>query len=358
MRKPIAILTSDVHYSLSTLALADTAFRMAIDKAAELGVELIDCGDLTNDKAIIRAEVANKLIDTMKYAQDKAVRVTCLVGNHSLINERGRDHALEFLKPYCDIIQSTVEGAIYRGEDCTDVCYISYQSDPEQFATILSGIPKGALIIMHQGVSGSLSGEYVHDKSAIHKDLLKDHRVISGHYHTRQSIKCGPARKGAVGLMSYVGNPYTLTFAEANDPVKGFQILYNDGTMEHVPTNLRKHVVIDCVWREGTLFRQSSPRSNGHGEPAIEVNPGDLVWVKISGTSLDFTNLTKEAIRDALNLYDAGFKLDKIPTDRPAPKIVTKDKTSNEIMDMLIDQSTEAPKSKADLKNLYREIMS
>src|SRR4051812_39679990 len=104
--KPIAVLVSDVHYSLKNLELSDKAFRAAIDTAHKLAVPLIDAGDLTDDKCIIRAEVANRLIKTMEYAKDKYVPVYCLVGNHSLINQKGKEHALEFLKPYCTVLDT------------------------------------------------------------------------------------------------------------------------------------------------------------------------------------------------------------------------------------------------------------
>ncbi len=356
MKTPIAVLQSDVHYSLSTLPLADKAFRMAIDKAAELEVDLIDCGDLTNDKANIRAEVANALIKTLQYAQDKEVLITCLVGNHSLINERGKPHALEFIKPYCHVIQEVCDGAIYFGENKVLCTFIPYQSNPEDFAKIIAGVSKGDIIIMHQGVSGSLSGEYVHDKSSIHKDLLKDHRVISGHYHTRQTIKCGPPRNDAVGFMDYVGNPYTLTFGEANDPVKGIQILYSDGTLEHVPTNLRKHVIVE---KDALDIITVNSTFGGNTTWTHNINPGDLVWVKVRGPKLALAALSKDDIKNALSLHDNNFKLDKIATgaeDRDS--IVTKPQTHNEIMDLLIDESSESTKDKATLKNLYRELMS
>ena len=62
-KKPIAVLISDVHYTPSSLPIAHTAMKMALSKAEALKVPLIDCGDILDSKAIIRAECANALIE-------------------------------------------------------------------------------------------------------------------------------------------------------------------------------------------------------------------------------------------------------------------------------------------------------
>ncbi len=336
-KHPVAVLISDIHYSLSTLDLADSAMRQAIDKAAELRLPLIDCGDLTNDKAILRAECVNILISTMIYAESKGVAVKVLVGNHSLINEKGKEHALEFLRPYVEIIDTPRE--------LDGFYFIPYQSDTEEFKRVIQRIPPGETIIMHQGVTGSESGEYVYDKSAIDKDLLAPYRVISGHYHKSQDIKCGRPQKGAIGLMSYIGSPYSITFAEANDGPKGFQVLYSDGLLEQIPTNLRKHVIYDI------------PLTPGSEAVPLTHASGDLIWVKLRGSYLSLEAVKKSDIADRLHIDNCNFKLDKIPTDGPAlsQKDISK-KSNSEVFDLLIDQSDESAAKKVELKALWRSL--
>ncbi len=324
MSKPLAVLTSDVHYGLSTLSLADTAFRMAIDKAAELGVDLIDCGDLTNDKDILRGKVVNALIKTMEYAQHQNVRVRLLVGNHSLLNEKGRDHALNFLKPYCEVIEAP--RADY------DLSFIPYQSTPEDFVAALALMPKDKILLIHQGVTGSAAGHYIQDHSAVHPRVLEGYRSVGGHYHTRQSI----------GNHSFIGNAYTLTFAEANDPDKGFRVLYDDGSLDLVPTFLRKHITIERT----TVDVQ---------DPILNYKPGDLLWMKVTGTQLELDRINKQDL-GMLLIGHSSFKLDKMVTDQEK---VHMDQTLTriEVMDTLIDTSTESAEEKLALKSLYREIL-
>lgn len=337
MRRPLAVFISDVHYSLSTLQPAEASYRQAIDKAAELDVPLIDSGDLTNDKPILRAEVVNALLGTMQYARLRGVEVVILVGNHSLINEKSRDHALNFLAPYATVIDQPMQ---YLGFH-----FIPYQATIEAFENALSNVPPGATLIMHQGVSGSAAGEYAYDHSAISKEILAPFRTISGHYHRAQDIKCGRLQKDAIGLMSYVGTSYTITFSEADDGPKGFQILYDDGTLEKIPTHLRKHIKV-----ERDL--------NSLAYPIEGYQPGDLVWLKVSGPSLELEKLKKRDIAESLCISES-FKLDLIPTDSPQLEAEEQEnKTEGEIMDALVDASAESAASKGLLKLLWRKVMA
>lgn len=337
MRKPVAVLTGDVHYNLQTLALADAAMSQAIVKAQALDVPLIVAGDLHDTKALMRGECVNALIKTFSDAQRMGVQVVVLIGNHDLINEKGKEHSLGFLAPYATIIDRPMQ---YLGFH-----FIPYQATAEAFLEALADVSPGATLIMHQGVSGSAAGEYAYDHSAITKAVLADFRTISSHYHRAQDIKCGRPQKGAVGLMSYVGNPYSLTFAEHADGPKGFQVLYDDGLMEQVPTNLRKHVVA-----ERTLEDLAAPITS--------YLPGDLLWLKVTGPSLELEKFTRAKVAKALGISES-FKFDKIPTDSPQLEAVEQEKkTDAEIMDALVDASPESAESKGLLKALWRRVMS
>ena len=267
-KTPIAVLISDVHYSLNTVELADKAFKEALSHAYALQVPLIDCGDLTNDKAVLRAECLNKLIASLRHARRMGVKVYLLIGNHSLLNEKGPEHALHCLSPFAAVICSPME---FDGFN-----FIPYQSTPEAFQEALNKFPKGSTVIIHQGVKGGNSGHYIQDHSAVDAEILKDYRTVGGHYHNHHSI----------GTHTFVGNPYTLTFGEHADAPKGFCILYSDGSVEQVPTNLRKHVKVECdTW-------------NYHNLPELGIN--DLLWLQIHGPKLELDLINKSEIGNKL----------------------------------------------------------
>lgn len=334
--KPVAVLISDIHYNSNTLPIADAALRMAIRHANQLRIPIVVAGDLHDTKALLRGECVNAMIETFQTCKTKSFVLT---GNHDLINERSQEHSLEFLRAHVDfLIDYTTKSPLLESY------LIPYISNPEDLLQHLKTIPEGSRIIMHQGLQTAFMGHYVQDKTSLPKEAFADFRVIGGHYHARQDIKCGRLRKGAVGLFSYIGNPYTLTFGEANDPEKGFQILMDDGLLEFVPTNLRKHVVIECDWDDLDRAR---------GQAA----PDDLVWLKVKGPQSELSKLKKRNIGEAL-LGHSNFKLDLIPDGPSLEDVGTiHTRTDQEVLDALIDRLGEDQGRKEYLKMLWREIL-
>ncbi len=339
MLKPIAVLISDVHYNLQTIALADAAMTMAIEKSIALNVPLIVAGDLHDTKANLRGECIDAMIKT--FAKACYIKPYVMIGNHDKINEKSSstEHSLKFLEPYVHLVETP-----QPMENENTVFMIPYQHDPELVKLILLEAANYKICIMHQGCSDSNSGEYFQEKSALPKECFADFRVISGHYHSRQQIKCGRARKGAVGAFDYIGNPFTLNFGEANDPPKGFQILMSNGLLEFVPTNLRKHVVIE--------FNVDDFDPNENGDSGTE--PGDLVWFKITGTKEQLVKIDRAKVAEYFNIET--FKLDLIPQDTKTsqaeqPKALTQGPLLDSLIDSLTNTSDER---KTRLKDLWK----
>lgn len=336
--KPIAVLISDIHFTVNTLELSSRALHQARVKAHTLDIPLVLCGDTLDGKALMRGECVNALLSILGHEKSRPPETYILVGNHDLINEKGKAHSLEFLRKCCTVIDEPT------GIDSLNYVLIPYINSTEEMKSILDSLDKNSnKIICHQGVQSAFMGEYVQDKTSLPKDCFRDFRVISGHYHRHQNIKCGPPRKGAVGLFSYVGTPYTTSFSEAEDGPKGFCILKDDGTLELVPTKLRKHVIIDRDIKDLSACIDN-------------VHTHDLIWLKIRGPSLELAKLKKKEV--GLNLFGhSNFKFDKIPTD--SNKIETKNEqlTNEELLDKLIENTEETEKDKKYLKELWREAV-
>ncbi len=120
---------------------------------------------------------------------------------------------------------------------------------------------------MHQGLTSGNFGHYIQDHSALNPDDLRHYRTILSHYHAHQDIQCGK------NVATYIGSPYTITFGEAKDPAKGFGVLYDDGSLEFIPTGLRKHVIYDINYHE----LETNIMTHNHN---------DLVWLKIQNSSI------------------------------------------------------------------------
>lgn len=339
MSKPVAVLIADVHYNIHTLPLADAAMRQAIAKAHELRVPLIVAGDLHDTKALMRAECVAAMLETFKVAEDLCIMVYVIVGNHDLQNEKGKAHALDFLP--------TSSAVIVDGPICAEGVgrLLPYYSSSDDLKAVLAAIPKGSTIICHQGVMGANMGHYIQDKTSLPLEEFCGFRIVSGHYHARQDI-CFVSNVDKVkrtvtsSTFSYIGNPFTLTFGEADDPEKGFQVLNDDGSLTFVPTNLRKHVIlhldVDNIWIHK------------------KYDPTDLVWVKVTGPKSKLDALSKAEIAEFLGTNN--FKLDKTPTDS-IPMVQERiDMTGEELMDGLVDRLGETQEEKTALKDLWRTL--
>lgn len=342
MSKPVAVLISDVHYNLQNLALADEAMRQAISKAADLDLPLIVAGDLHDTKAMLRGECVTAMLRTMHSAKYKPF---VIVGNHDLLNEKSKDHSLEFLRKACNIVEDSAGWEVTSNG--VTLHMIPYYSNLEELKHRLDQIPIGSTIIMHQGIDAAWKGHYVHDKTAAPAEWFSDYRVISGHYHRRQDIKTGRPRKGAVGLFSYLGTPYTTSFAEAEDGPKGFNILMDDGLLEFVPTNLREHRIIE--------MKASDPANTAY---QWGIPHDDLVWVKMRGTREELARVDKKKLGHALGTGD-NFKLDLIPVDEVKSQDAKNEEklTNNEILDKLIDGLPDGKEYKDYIKSLTQEIL-
>lgn len=329
------VLISDVHFTPSTIILASASVHIALSEARRLKVPFVDAGDLLDSKDVIRAVCANEVIKL--YEEFSDVRKIILVGNHTLVHEKSKEHALNFLRPYADVIQTP----IYDIQ--LDAWLIPYHSDPEELLKVLEAIPKGSRIIAHQGVQGASMGHYVVDKTSLPREAFADFRVISGHYHKAQDIKCGRPRKGAVGLFSYIGNPYSLSFSEANDGPKGYAILREDGLLERVPLKLRRHVVVECDLETLNTVEW-------------RINPEDLLWLKVTGPKSELDKINKKHLGDKL-FGHSNFKLDLIPLEDKSLREETSNMTHEQLVDSMIDNLQETTEQKEYLKSLWKAVV-
>lgn len=331
--KPLAVLIGDIHFSIPNLALASNSLQQAIEKAKKLSIPLIIGGDLIDTKANIRGEVANALIEQFSKAKDNGVDIVLLIGNHDRINEKNPAHSLNFLRPYVKYLIDEFKLTFPYG-----LALIPYQNSSADFLGCIKWVPRDVITITHIGLKGANMGHYYKDESSTDPSELAGRRIISFHYHQKHDIVL-PEN----GLWSYGGAPYTITASEAFDGPKGFCVLYSDGSLEQIPTNLRKHVVV-----ERTVDTVLDPITN--------LNPEDLLWIKVSGSHTELDKLDKKKVGNK-HLGHQNFKLDKIYSDRV--KLIEIDKLSNvDIMDSVVDNTNESINRKEQLKYLWREVLS
>lgn len=336
MKTPACVAISDIHFNLQTLSVASAALASAIETANRLKVPLVIAGDLNDSKAIIRAEVANRLLLLLSQARTK---VYVLEGNHDKVNEKGDEHGLLYLERYATIVDKTKSAA----EISPNFVFMPYQNSVEKVRLNLSYIKPGSVVIMHQGVKGAKMGDYVVDNTSINAQELDPFIVYSGHYHLHQSI----------GQVTYIGSPYTVTFGEARDGAKGFLIINSDGSFDRKILNLRAHRIYDI-----NVYALKKQLEDGNGYGTLTNLSDDLIWLKISGPKSELAKLNKNEI--GLKLFGhSNFKLDKIYTECDDVRQEAKESASStsDVMDGVIDSTDESKETKTQLKKLWRDIV-
>lgn len=321
------VAISDIHFGLKTLPLATRSLERAISEAEVLDIPLVVAGDLQNDKDHMSMIVQNKIISTLKSTK---VPVFILSGNHDLINEKGKEHALEYLRPYATIVDE-----ITYSEDL-DVWFIPYQNSKQAFEDKINSLPHpGCKLVFHQGIAGAAMGDYAMDKTSVHPSTLAEHKGITGHYHRHQTL----------GTCTFIGSPYTVTAGEANDGPKGFLVVKDDHSFTRVLTDLRKHV---------TVIRTVSEIMN----PVEGLQPTDLLWIKVSGTTPELDALDKDAVGQ-FHLGHSNYNLDRDYPQAVKPiEIKNTDSTDPKILlDKIIDDSLETDEFKEELKSFWKEVI-
>lgn len=324
MSKPLAVAISDIHFTLNTLETATKALEAAFATAKSLHIPLIIAGDLINDKAILRAEVVNRLISIFE-SNLKQVKSFLIVGNHDLQNEKAEANSLEFLSVYTNLVSQPT----YDWE--TKIMMLPYYSNSQKLTEIVKDITPGTLTIMHQGFRGAWMGDYIQDKSSIDPKEVSHLRVFSGHYHKHQ---------GVGSSVTYIGSPYTITFGEADDGPKGYLVINEDGSFERKILKLRKHVIIELDAENPDL-------------PSLDLQSEDLIWVKVKGTKIQLAKFNK----NPLGLDNIHYKITKIETEENKPVLKQDQAKDTEILDQLIDATSLDLEDKQLLKLKWRNLI-
>lgn len=335
MSRPLCVVIGDIHFTIPTLELATASLMQAIAKAKQLRVPLVINGDTLDTKSVIQARVANRLIEILNTGVDSPT-VYINRGNHCQFSEKSYESALRFLAPYSVLIETPT----YVEEIKSYI--VPYEHDKDKLQKFLNEAVKGRTMIVHQGVQTAHLGHYMTDNSSLPKYEFADFRVIGSHYHRYQDIKCGEVENNLVGMFTYISNPYSLTFGEAEDGPKGFVVLNDDGTVTRQYTNLRRHIIIDRTL--DNLYKH------------IDCTPADIIKYRLTGVESEIRKIKKADIGNKL-LGHCNFVFEKIPIkEEKVLEELRRARTEPELLDALIDSMGEAADYKDYIKKVWRAV--
>ncbi len=225
------LVVGDPHAVLEELDECRRLFEYVEKVAAEQKVtEIVILGDLNNTHNVVRVEVMNFWLKTLRRL-GKVAFTKALVGNHDYAGEGSEHHSL-----------AIYDGDGYGNDEMPGVeivdrpvweferLYLPYYpvSKHDEFVKTCNDpktpfVPShGNLLFCHQAFVGSKLDNGFFAPDAVDPNLLPQKLVISGHIHSPQRV----------GKVIYVGSPRWRTMDDANKDrsIRLFEI-DNDGNL-------------------------------------------------------------------------------------------------------------------------------
>ncbi len=222
----IKTLIGDPHIKHENLDKIDTLF----DIVEELGNDVIVLGDTLDSKEIIRGKSLNMVFNRVSRSK---LHWTFLIGNHCLFNLHTTEHSLQTLKALSNV--TIVDEPL----KIDNTVYFPYCHDYEQVRTWIKDSPQDSVLFAHIDVFGCDYGNGVKsDRGLQIEELSRFKQVISGHYHSFQTLK----------NITYLGTPFSHSFGET-DQTKYIGIWdIETNKLELIETNFPQHKTyeIDC----------------------------------------------------------------------------------------------------------------
>lgn len=157
-------------------------------------------GDLHDTMALVRVEVTEFWLASLRKLSLSTKEIICLVGNHDMpgdSNETG--HALLSYEnlPYVTVVdQPSVLGP---------VLFVPYRHSNSEFVGICNEYSHIKTVVCHQEFNGATEGAFF-SKHGVLPESIPQTLVIGGHIHAGQEF----------GKVWYPGNPRWLTSTDAN----------------------------------------------------------------------------------------------------------------------------------------------
>lgn len=254
---------SDVHLNLKSLDVSLGVLRQALEESRKTKVDLLICGDLNDSKALMRSEWVKALM--LLFYEFSDVKIHILIGNHDLNNKNSKDHSLEFLKPFSNVMIYSENSHVIINS--VSFYFIPYKSTKEEFLTSIDEARSLGIknLVTHQGYLSAFMGDYSQDESSVDPESLKDfEKILSGHYHKHQYVGDN---------IVYFGSPYTVNFGESKDKKYIWSVYESDGKvgLMPIPTIARRHL-------------QESFESYIPEDFKSEAKENDLIKVILKGT--------------------------------------------------------------------------
>ena len=234
MRNSVAILVNDIHLNKDNVYLVKNIFDQIIDLCNERQIDDVWIGgDVFTNRSGQPLVCLSAWKDIIDKLNENEIKISVIAGNH---DKTDADDNSSYLDVYSD--QQLFSEAMCVTYGRMNVVFIPYYKDEKwlsEFNRVDVQRNKNykSILVTHIGFDGVRNNDGTEVESVIKQSLLKDYdKVLVGHYHNASHIGSN---------IYYTGSAYQNNFGE-NITDKGFTIVYDDATIEFVPSIFPKYI--------------------------------------------------------------------------------------------------------------------
>lgn len=244
-KEVIGVLINDVHLNKDNGALVKDIFKQLIALCNELGTSRIFCGgDVFTNRSGQPLQCLTDWKEILSMISEEDIEIHLIPGNH---DKTDSDDEKSYLDVYSDPCVRLYRSGERRFIDGCVVAFIPYFKDEKwlsEYEKIEDLIQSNyidhdidntwpLIMITHTGFDGVMNNDGSKVSSIIKPSMFKGwDKVLIGHYHDASKL---------ADNVIYTGSAYQNNYGE-NITDKGFTIIYNDGSIEFVPSKFPKYI--------------------------------------------------------------------------------------------------------------------
>lgn len=233
MTKPLCLVLTDSHEDKDNIDNIENLWDKAIDICLTHNIKIIyHAGDIFTERAAQPLEVLISMYRIINKLIKHGIILNAIPGNHDKTNLESEWSYLSIFD--CDNFRVWSD---YYVEDLTKdirVFMLPYfpelGSYPNRLEALKTKVGSGInILITHIGVNGGLAHENATTNKEVSAKIFDAFdKVMIGHYHNRHKVKGHE--------IYYIGSTHQQNFGE--DENKGFTLLYEDGSHQHIPSDM------------------------------------------------------------------------------------------------------------------------
>lgn len=310
-------MSNDWHLELSNIDIIDRIVDDMIIEAKTLGVDqLIIAGDVFDVRASQKLDVMTAFLNILEKFKENELTAHVVAGNHDKSVYSESDSWLTPFKNHPSI--RLYEDIAFTSINGLNICFMPFFIE-SMMVERLKDLPKVDLFVGHLEMNGSVgdAGKVMKNKP-ISPPMFKNAKLtLLGHYHNPCWVNKG---------IRHMPSLYQRNYGE--DTTKGFTVLYDNLTIDHIQSKFKHYESFDVDITEGCdeILDELIKLSN-EGETNVRV--------RLLGEEAKVKSFNRTKLKEAGIAIQSEF--DEIEIDETEGKAEIKALNTEEINQLFIE---------------------